>query len=128
MRVVQMEQKIPFGVLILLMLSCSVANACSPVANRIPQTLQQKAEAAGEVFIGRVDQVSPEKVVFAVQQPGSDKLNHVTITPVNNTCGIAFTVGEVWLYMGATGESGSIRLKEEDFGVDPQDVIKRITQ
>lgn len=124
----QMEQKIPLSVLILLMLSCGVANACSPVANRIPQTLQQKAEAAGEVFIGRVDQVSPEKVVFAVQQPGSDKLNYVTITPVNNTCGIAFTVGEVWLYMGSMGDSGTHRLEEKDFGGDVNAIIKRLSQ
>ena len=87
------------------------ALACSPVVSNL--TLKQKADAAQLVFIGKVETVTPEKVSFVT---GAG--HHISIVPMNNTCGIAFTVGEVWLYIGPEGYSGSRRLRPEDLNMD----------
>ena len=87
------------------------AFACSPPVSNL--TLKQRADAAQMVFIGKVETVTPEKVSFVT---GAG--HRINIVPINNTCGIAFTVGEVWLYLGPEGYSGSRRLRPEDLNMD----------
>lgn len=94
----------------------SPAFACSPVVD--DRSLNQRAEDASLVFIGRVEAVTPQKVSFV-----TPKGAHVQITPINNTCGISFSVGEVWLYIGPEGYSGSKRLTEADFKADLESVL-----
>ncbi len=102
------------------------AFSCSPVVDAPQLTLHEKAAEAETLFIGRVESSTENEVVFTVKDMGSGKLRRETITPVNNTCGIAFSADEVWLYMGPLGMSGTKRLEDSDFGADPAAVIDRL--
>lgn len=99
-----------------IVLTAGPVFACSPVAD--DRSLNQRAEDASLVFIGRVESVTPEQVSF-VTPNGS----HVQIAPINSTCGISFSVGEIWLYIGPEAYSGSKRLTEADFKADLESVL-----
>ena len=120
-----------YTALTFLIISCAIFGAgnafsCSPAVDQPQLTLHEKAAEAETVFVGRVEAVSDEEVIFTVKDVGSGKLRRETVKPINNTCGIAFSADEVWLYMGSLGGSGTSRLRDEDFGVDPSMIIDRL--
>lgn len=96
------------------------ARACEPVATK----WEDLAKNAKTAFVGTVTTVENGQATFTIEKNFREgEGNSFDAEIIHNTCGIEFTPGQRWLYLGNNSSSGSLMLMSE-YGVARKENIE----
>lgn len=102
---------------LLLVLSGLLTGHSAAACSYIEAAFDDQIESAEVAFIGSVRVDEEGLVIFDVEKPirGVEEGSKFSVEEMRTSCGIDFSPGQVWLYLGAHQISGS-RLLVDEFG------------